>query len=257
MIKAVFFDVDGTLVSHTKKEVSASTRRALQKLKEKNIQCVLATGRHIIELEMLPVRDIAFDGYVMLNGQLCLDAQKKKICADPIAGADLEYLLEKFHAAEVPVLLVEEDRHYLNFVNRRVEDAQADISSDVPETGSYTGRELYQVVVFIGKEDEDALAAQVPNCKVTRWNERAVDIIAGSGGKDVGIRRYLQNFDIAREEIMAFGDGENDIEMLEYAGIGVAMGNAEDAVKACADYVTASVDDEGIEKALKHFGIID
>ena len=57
-------------------------------------------------------------------------------------------------------------------------------------------------------------------------------------------------------EIMAFGDGDNDIDMLKFAGIGVAMGNAGDAVKAAADYVTASVDDDGIEKALEHFGLI-
>ena len=56
---------------------------------------------------------------------------------------------------------------------------------------------------------------------------------------------------------MAFGDGENDIDMLHYAGIGVAMGNASDLVKSNADYVTADIDDDGIEKALKHFGIID
>ena len=56
--------------------------------------------------------------------------------------------------------------------------------------------------------------------------------------------------------MMAFGDGGNDIEMLRYAGIGVAMGNADDAVKAAADYVTTSVDDDGIMNALKHFGLI-
>ena len=56
---------------------------------------------------------------------------------------------------------------------------------------------------------------------------------------------------------MAFGDGENDMDMLRFAGVGVAMGNACDAVKAAADYVTDTVDNDGIEKALRHFGLID
>ena len=56
---------------------------------------------------------------------------------------------------------------------------------------------------------------------------------------------------------MAFGDGGNDIGMLRHAGIGIAMGNANDEVKAAADYVTASVDEDGIYKALKHFGVIE
>ena len=62
---------------------------------------------------------------------------------------------------------------------------------------------------------------------------------------------------IAPDETMAFGDGFNDIGMLGYAGIGVAMGNAADAVKAGADYVTASVEEGGIADALDHFGILD
>ena len=56
---------------------------------------------------------------------------------------------------------------------------------------------------------------------------------------------------------MAFGDGENDMEMLRFAGIGVAMGNSSDPVKAAADYVTDTVDNDGIEKALRHFGMIE
>ena len=61
---------------------------------------------------------------------------------------------------------------------------------------------------------------------------------------------------IRQEEMIAFGDGENDMEMLQFAGIGVAMGNAEAEVKALADYVTADIDDDGIWKACKHFGLI-
>ena len=60
-----------------------------------------------------------------------------------------------------------------------------------------------------------------------------------------------------KEEIMAFGDAENDIDMLEYAGIGIAMGNGDDGVKAVADFVTRDIDEDGIAYALKHFGLID
>ena len=59
-----------------------------------------------------------------------------------------------------------------------------------------------------------------------------------------------------REEIVAVGDGYNDLSMIQFAGLGVAMGNANDDVKETADYITTSVDEDGIQKALKHFGII-
>ena len=67
---------------------------------------------------------------------------------------------------------------------------------------------------------------------------------------------FLDEHGLKRSEIMAFGDGENDKDMLEFAGIGVAMGNAGDSVKAVADYVTDSVDEQGIENALRYFGLI-
>lgn len=72
-----------------------------------------------------------------------------------------------------------------------------------------------------------------------------------------GILTYLEKTGIEKDEIMAFGDAENDIDMLEYAGIGIAMGNGGEDVKAAADFVTRDIDDDGIAYALQHFGLID
>ena len=71
-----------------------------------------------------------------------------------------------------------------------------------------------------------------------------------------GIAAAISEFGITREETMAFGDGGNDSEMLKYAGMGIAMGNSEDSVKSCADYVTLSVDEDGISHAVRHFGLL-
>ena len=94
-------------------------------------------------------------------------------------------------------------------------------------------------------------------CAVTSWSDTGIDIIPKNGGKSAGIQRFLEEQGLERSEIMAFGDGEKDVEMLRFAGIGVAMGNASDLVKAAADYVTDTVDNDGIEKALRHFGLIE
>ena len=69
-------------------------------------------------------------------------------------------------------------------------------------------------------------------------------------------RSSISRSDMKLEETMAFGDGGNDISMLRHAAIGIAMGQAKEDVKAAADYVTASIDEDGISKAMKHFGII-
>lgn len=93
-------------------------------------------------------------------------------------------------------------------------------------------------------------------CKIVRWNEDGVDIISARGGKSEGIRYFCERFGIRQNEVMAFGDAENDIDMLRFAQIGVAMGNAQDCVKKEADYVTADVDEAGIQNALLFFQII-
>ena len=93
-------------------------------------------------------------------------------------------------------------------------------------------------------------------CEITSWHDTGIDIVAKGSGKDVGIKHFIERYGIERDDTMAFGDGENDIRMLKYAGVGVALGNAKEEVKRIADYVTADIDDDGVEKALKHFGLI-
>ena len=83
-----------------------------------------------------------------------------------------------------------------------------------------------------------------------------MDIIPADGGKGNAIERILERYGLSREDAIAFGDGDNDIDMLRYAHIGVAMGNAGEHVKTHADYVTACVDDDGIYKALKVYGLL-
>ena len=256
MIKAIFFDVDGTLLSHTKRNVPDDARVALKKLSQKGIQRVLATGRHMLELAVLPVHDLTFDAYVTLNGQLCLDAQGNVVAENPISGADKEHLIKLFHECSIPIVLVEKDRLYINFINRYVEIAQHAVSSPLPEIGTYTGNEIYLAVAYIPKEDEKMLSEQLPGCIATRWNDYAVDIVSDTGGKVAGIKEYLRQTGIKQEETMAFGDGENDMGMLEFVHIGVAMGNAEPCVNEIANYVPSSVDEGGIMNALISFDLI-
>lgn len=226
MIKAVFLDMDGTVISHKQGKVLESTKDAICQLRERGIKVFAATGRHILEMEELPVKGISFDGYVMLNGQICLDGEKQLVYDFPIAAEDTKRMIAVFEEKKIPVMLVGQNRMYINFVDEKVRAAQKAISTAVPKVGSYNGENVYQFIVY------------------------------DSEGKAAGIRQILEHFKIGQEEIMAFGDGDNDIDMLRYAHIGVAMGNAGENVKTHADYVTACVDDDGIYKALKVYGLL-
>ncbi len=255
-IKAVFFDVDGTLLSHRHGSVPISAKTAMYRLREIGIKVFAATGRHMLELEQLSVCDLPFDGYVTLNGQICLDVNKNLLYAAPIKDEDTREMASVFDQRKIPVMFIEQDDMYVNFVNTAVADAQAAISSPVPSLGVYTGNKIYQFIVFDREEQVQRLMRKLSGCEMSQWNPYAFDVIPKDGGKVAGIRQILQHVHISREEIMAFGDGENDKDMLRYAGIGVAMGNADASVKQQADHVTADVDQDGVAKALTFYGIL-
>ena len=114
--------------------------------------------------------------------------------------------------------------------------------------------------------NEDLLLRQMPHCRTKRWGDAVVDLMSRSGGKENGIRALCAAIGITPEETIAFGDAENDLEMLQLAGIGVAMGNALPQVRACADMVTDTVDhacsirrieNDGIAHALRRLKLIE
>lgn len=212
----------------------------------------------MIELRKLPVADLEFDGYVTLSGQLCLDGQQKRVFHLPYLWEETRALVKLFRDREVPLALVEEQRIYINFVNERVCQVQKEISTPVPAVSTYQGAALYQATAFLGREMEEFLSAKLPkSCALARWNPGGVDVISSQGGKVRGIRYFLQQLALSPEECMAFGDAENDMDMLRYAGIGVAMGNAGARVKDVADYVTTDADEGGIERALRKFRLLE
>ena len=112
------------------------------------------------------------------------------------------------------------------------------------------------MIGYMTRKETENLALKIPNCKITRWYEDGIDIISKDGGKANGIQKILEVYGFTKEEAIAFGDSDNDLEMLEFAGIGVAMGNAVESVKEVADYVTSHIDEDGIWNACKHFGLI-
>lgn len=256
MIKAAFFDIDGTLFSHTIHAIPESTKRTVKLLREKGIKVFIATGRSLKETKRVPLGDMKFDGYVTLNGQICLDAEEKILFEAPIKGEDGAYLLDAFVNKKFPLAIVEKDRIYINYIDDSVIRAQKSVNIPLLPIKEYQGAPIYQFIGYMNREETGKIAPKIPNCKITRWYDEGIDIISKDGGKANGIQKVLEFYGMTKEEIIAFGDSDNDMDMLEFAGIGVAMGNAEESVKAVADYVTTDIDEDGIWNACKHFELI-
>lgn len=257
MIKAVFFDIDETIFSHVLGRVPDSAKAAVGQLRESGIKVFVSTGRHMTSLDQLPLDGMEFDGYITLNGQLCLDAGKKFLWGTPFDRKITERLVPIFRSGQVPLILVEEDRFYINKINQTVRKAQATISTLLPDIGEYSGRPLYQAIAYLGKDGQSRMEKELgPGCKIIHWNSQAIDIIPAGGGKARGMEFFMSKLGFSPGETMAFGDAENDIDMLKYAGVGVAMGNAEKGVRDIADYVTERAEQDGIWRALEHFHMI-
>lgn len=255
-IKVIFFDIDGTLLSHKTDCVPESTIRAIRKAKEKGIKIVVATGRFIDEIKKLPLQDIDFDAYLTLNGNVCLDHDLKMFAGHEIDHGEAEILVSIFRASRIPFVLIGENSRYINYVDDVVIRTQMSTNGTIPDIDHYKGEKIYQCLAFVDNATRIKLDRILDECKITAWNETGIDIIAKNGGKDAGIQSFLDKEGISIEQTMAFGDGENDAKMLEYVHIGVAMGNGKPLLKEKADYITADIDDDGIEKAMIHFGLI-
>lgn len=115
------------------------------------------------------------------------------------------------------------------------------------------GQEVLQLTPVITEEEEKIVLPQLSQCCSGRWYPDFADITARDTDKGKGLRAVMAWKGLKREETMAFGDGGNDIPIIREAGIGVAMGNANGSLKAVADYVTSSVEEDGISQALKHW----
>mgnify|MGYP001058408260 FL=1 len=258
MTKALFFDIDGTLVSFQTHRVSPGLLAALHRLRETGIKLFLATGRH--RKSIGPAAGVfPFDGFITVNGQYCF-TRDQVLRRNPIPRAAVARQVELLEAAKAPCLfLTETDTLSVN-PDPRTDIFPNQLNLPLPDPvppRQVLEEDVYQMTAFFTREEELAAGERFfPGLEVMRWHPAFVDVIAPGGGKDRGMDAILEHFGFDRSETMAFGDGENDLPMIRHAHIGVAMGNADDFVKGQADYVTKSVDEDGIVTALEHFGLL-
>lgn len=261
MIKAAFFDIDGTLVSFEQKFLSDQLMADLNALRQRGIKTFLSTGRALQDLETTGMlRGARFDGYVTINGQFCCDGQGVPFRDRPIDIADMRgaYQVLKDHP-EIPALLEGNGESFLTQINDRVRDIYRFLHTTLypvcPLEWMLEGK-VYQFVPFVPPNEESVFLDVMPGCTYTRWHPLGIDVIPRDGGKEIGIQAAMERYGLLPGEVIVFGDGENDMGMMALAGISVAMGNGEEQVKAMASYVTDTVEQGGVSKALRHFGLL-
>ncbi|HEO3947930.1 TPA: HAD-IIB family hydrolase [Streptococcus agalactiae] len=277
-IKAVFFDIDGTLLND-RKNVQKSTIKAIRNLKDQGILVGLATGRGPSFVQPF-LENLGLDFAVTCNGQYIYSrseiiytnqlskttvyrliryagARRREISlgtASGLLGSGIIGLgtsrLGQIVSSLVPRKWAKAiERSFKHFI-RRIKPQNIDSLMIILR------EPIYQVVLVATEGESERIQKQFPRVKLTRSSPYSMDVISEEQSKVKGIERVGQRYGFDLSEVIAFGDSDNDIEMLSQVGIGVAMGNASQQVKENARYTTADNNDDGISKALAHYGLI-
>ncbi|VTS43642.1 haloacid dehalogenase [Streptococcus porcinus] len=277
-IKAVFFDIDGTLLND-RKNVQKTTQQAIQSLKKQGIMVGLATSRGPGFVQPF-LENFGLDFAVTYNGQYILTRdkilyqnqlpksliyrviryasdKKKEVSLGTASGLAGSRIIDmgtsqfgQVVSSIVPRGMVTTvESSFKNLIRRVKPQSFNNLVTIMREP-------IYQIVMVASAQETTEIKEKFPHVKITRSSPYSIDLISVDQSKIKGIERLGEMFGFELSEVMAFGDSDNDIEMLNGVGVGVAMGNADDLLKAGASFVTASNNNGGISKALAHYGLI-
>lgn len=254
--KIVFFDIDGTLVNE-EKVIPEDTVLAIQELKERGIEPVIATGRAPYFIKPL-TEQLGIESFVCLNGGYVV-YKGTPLYKRPISLQSLESLVKL--AGEHDHSLVFEGEH--TFCSNReyhpfVVDAVQSLKVDLPgfDPDFWRNEEIFQVFLHCESGDEPLYEALKQDFTLIRWHPQAMDVLPVGGSKAEGIAALLEKLGYTAEDAVAFGDGLNDKEMLDFVGFGVAMGNSHPELLPFANFVTTHVDELGIRNGLIEAGLL-
>lgn len=256
--KLIMFDIDGTLLDHDSK-IPDSTKEAVHLLKEKGHEVAIATGRAPYFIS--EIREaLGIDSFVCFNGQY-VEIDNEVIYKNPIQK---EYLMNLYNFSserEHPLVYMGGEAMKstveLNSVVKGCFDSiNIDTSNLKTNANYFNDMEIYQTLLFCQEHEEYAYYESIKDLNFIRWHENSVDVLPLGGSKAMGIERFMEQSGYSKENVYAFGDNFNDVEMLQFVGHGVAMGNAPEQVKQVARYVTKDVGDHGIAHGLEMVGLI-
>lgn len=265
MYKLVAMDMDGTLLRDDK-SISDRTKKTIQEAKDKGAIVVLATGRpiegvtkYLKELNMHTDSD-----YVLsYNGALVQKTKNKEVISKvSLKGEDYHYLKNISDELGVNIHAFCEKKGLITPKNSKYTEVEAEINNidinvlDINETKND------DVIIKIMMIDEpEILGAAIEKLPkeiyekytVVRSTPYFLEFLNKNANKGVGVELLAKYLGIKQDEIITLGDADNDLHMIEYAGLGIAMGNAFDSVKKIANYITDTNENDGVAKAIEKF----
>lgn len=267
--KALILDIDGTL-TNSKKEITPGTKAAIRELMERGNKVILASGRPTPGMRKCE-EELQLDrlgGYLLsYNGARIVDCVTGKIIYQQILPLTLlpglyafaknngcgliTYLGNEVISAFPPDSYVQTEAHINGLPIREVKNFVDFVDFDINKCLMTAKPDIAEQLEIQLKEKYGHIAS------IYRSEPYFIEIMPKNVDKASSLEKMLPAIGITREEIVCCGDGFNDISMIQYGGVGVAMGNAQQAVKEAADYITATNDEDGLVEVIhKFFGCV-
>lgn len=258
----VFLDIDGTLAD-SKHEVSKNTKQLLNRLEKRGIPVILCSARNPAGIEVVEKQVGLHSPIVCYGGSLVLSADRA-ILEDKGFSPESALRFKQYAGQQFPEVVVSTylyDIWVVDDADNPWVQRDAGILHCEPITGDLAS--AVQSVAHVHKllcvgppaqvaRLQSAAAPLFPELQLLRSGAEYMEVLKDGVSKRTAVETLQAHYHLQQEEIVACGDHYVDLEMLQYAGLGIAMDNAPEEVKAAADRVTASNDEEGVYIALKN-----
>ena len=257
-IKVIFVDIDWTILDHKNHRFDTRSIRALKKAQRRGIKVILCTARPFHSVEQTGLFKIFKpDGAIYASGAV-VNIEGNSIYKNKIPLDILYRICEP--TIEMGLTLectIEHDRFLIAPKDQYVDACFATFFEEMPEVQDYHDQEVVSILLFCPKDKEKELKSKMPeSVKWFRFHESGVDVCYKTHNKGDGIKLTLEYLGIPKEASISFGDDWGDIHMFNETGIGVALNNGKEEVKAAATFVTKNVWEAGVRYALKKYKII-
>ena len=257
-IKIIFFDIDDTLRNSKTGFIPSTIPTVFQQLREKGILTGIATGRGIFGV-VPEIKALKPDFFVTLNGAYIEDKKGNVIYSNKIARDKVEEYIAWTKEVGIDYGLVGSHEAKLSRRTEMISQAIDPIYPDLDvDPDFYQKEDIYQMWTFEDQGDDLTLPENLSSTlRLVRWHEHSSDVVPISGSKAAGVAKVVDQLGLKPENVMVFGDELNDLELFDYAGISVAMGISHEKIKEKADYITKTLEEDGIFDALEGFGMVE
>jgi len=255
--KAIFLDLDGTIIDHESYTIPESTIFAIKKAQENGHLVVIATGRPPSLFYGLPEK-LGLTSIIAANGRY-VEHEGQVLHEDIIDPELIQRFVDYVSQENIDVAFISSEGYAMpekhgNLADKFSQKFNLEIPAIIPDF--HKKHKVLQMVMF-HDDDFSEIEKQFPELDFTVSCEYGIDVNYKKGLKDIGVDKIVEHLNIPMENTIAMGDGNNDITMIRKVAVGVAMGNAYPALKEAADHVTGNVHEDGLYQAFKKYGLLE